>query len=399
MKHLMRWSSVVAVGLVAVSLSPRAALAIPAWARKYNMNCSGCHYPVVPQLNADGLRFKWAGYRMPDEIGKSAEVKRIEDYLALRGVARYSYTKTQGEAADASAFSLPAVSLFFAGPVGKNFGGFFELERMPEGTVDAIGQVAAVWGKEDRFGGIRFVQGHMLVGGAVAGFDRPIGVLEPLPVGEFTTTGVPFSFAGDLAGLEASYVVGKRNRTSLGIVNGHTGSGEGGSTTKKDLFFTNQLLWDEKGGGLTVVGYYGTITGLDAAAPGASSHFYRLAATANKYFGGIGVLGGYVYSKSKDLPADLESTFGAPSVSGSAYWLAGSYTLPKTFFTMYGRYEFLNPDRSATGAGFRRLVLGTVLPVNVPEYLRLGVEYFRDSPRADGLPTRQGVYAEVQLAF
>ena len=40
--------------------------AIPAWARKYNMNCSGCHYPVVPQLNGDGLAFKWAGYRRPE---------------------------------------------------------------------------------------------------------------------------------------------------------------------------------------------------------------------------------------------------------------------------------------------------------------------------------------------
>lgn len=25
---------------------------IPAWARKYNMNCSGCHYPAAPRLNA-----------------------------------------------------------------------------------------------------------------------------------------------------------------------------------------------------------------------------------------------------------------------------------------------------------------------------------------------------------
>ena len=111
------------------------------------------------------------------------------------------------------------------------------------------------------------------------------------------------------------------------------------------------------------------------------------------------MLGGYVYSKDKDLPADFESSFGQPSVSGSAYWLAGSYTLPKTLFTMYGRYEFLNPDRAVSDAGFKRFVLGSVLPINVPEYLRLGVEYFHDSPRADGLPTRQGIYTEVQLAF
>ena len=400
MRKLWCWSSAGTLAIAALAFTAKPADAIPAWARKYNMNCSGCHYPVVPQLNADGLRFKWAGYRMPDEIGKSAEVKKIEDYFAARGTVRYAYTKTSGEAADTNAFFIPAVSLFAAGAIGKHYGGYFELERLPEGSVDVIGQIATVWGKEDKFGGIRFVQGHMLVGGAAAGFDRPIGVLTPLPVGEFTTNVVPFSFAGDLAGLEALYVVGKRNRTSLGFVNGHTASGEeGGVSTRKDAFLTNQFIWDEKGGGLTTVGYYGTISGFDATTPNSNSHFYRVAATANKYFGGIGVLGGYVYSKDKDLPTDLESTFGATSVSGSAYWVAGSYTLPKSFLTMYGRYEFLNPDRSVGDAGFKRFVLGSVLPINVPEYLRMGVEYFHDSPRADGLPTRQGIYTEVQLAF
>src|SRR5574338_841314 len=208
----MRTNCIVLAALALVSLDARNAWGIPPWARKYNMNCSGCHYPVVPQLNADGLAFKWAGYRMPDEIGKSVEVKKIEEYLAARGIVRYALTKTQGQAADTNAFFLPGVSLFAAGPIGKNFAGFFEFDREPEGTVDLVGQIAAVWGKESGYGGVRYVQGHMLVGGAGAGMDRPIGPLAPLPLGEATGAAVPFTFAGDLAGLEASYVVGKRNR-------------------------------------------------------------------------------------------------------------------------------------------------------------------------------------------
>src|SRR6266540_7090048 len=47
---------------------------IPAWARKYNMNCSGCHYPAAPRLNATGIKFRWAGYRMPDAIGENVDV-------------------------------------------------------------------------------------------------------------------------------------------------------------------------------------------------------------------------------------------------------------------------------------------------------------------------------------
>ena len=372
--------------------------AIPAWARKYNMNCSGCHYPVMPRLNGDGLAFKWAGFRRPEEIGESVEVKKIEDYLAARGIVQYAYTKTQGSKADQNGFSIPAASLFVAGPVGKNFGGFFEFERTSDGAVDLIGQIAAVWGKENKFGGVRFVQGHLLVGGAVAGFDRPIGVLTPLPLSD-PTAASPFTFAGDQAGLEASFVVDKRNRTSVGVVNGVMGGGMegGGVSTKKDVFVTNQFIWDEDGGGLTTVGYYGTIAGLDSTLPDVNSHYYRLAATANHYFGPIEGLAGYVYSKDNDLP--VGTIFGTSSITGSSYWLSGAYIMPNTHFTVYGRYEFLNPDRDATGAGTQRWVLGGVLPVNVPEYLRLGLEYFHDSPRLSSLPTRHGVFAQVHLAF
>ena len=372
--------------------------AIPAWARKYNMNCSGCHYPVMPRLNADGLAFKWAGYRRPDEIGESMEVKKIEEYLAARGIVRYSYAKTRDMDADVNSFSIPSASLFAAGPVGKNFGGFFEFERDADGAVDLMGSVAAVWGSEKSFGGLRFVQGHMIVGGAVAGFDRPIGVLTPLPLSEQNTIASPFTFAGDLAGLEASYVYAGRNRTSIGVVNGTMAGGEEmGMSTKKDFFVTNQLIWDADGGGLNLVGYYGTVAGLDTLQPDVNSHYYRLAATANHYIGPFEGLAGYVYGKDSDLP--IGTTFTSSSASGASYWFSGAYIMPQTHFTLYSRYEFLNPDRSVNDAGTKRLVVGGVLPVNVPEYLRLGLEYFHDTPRLSGAPTRQGVFAEAQLAF
>src|SRR6266545_6772124 len=67
---------------------------IPAWARKYNMNCSGCHYPAPPRLNATGQRFKWAGYRMPEEVGEQVDVERIQNYLAAAGEVTYEYEKT-----------------------------------------------------------------------------------------------------------------------------------------------------------------------------------------------------------------------------------------------------------------------------------------------------------------
>ena len=129
-----------------VSVASLTGRAIPAWARKYNMNCSGCHYPTVPRLNATGIGFKWSGYRMPSEIGQNAEIKKIENYLSVRGVVQYVYTKTEKSEADSNTLFLPSASLFAGGAVGTNYGAFVEFERTPNGAVDLIGQINGVWG-------------------------------------------------------------------------------------------------------------------------------------------------------------------------------------------------------------------------------------------------------------
>ena len=391
-------------GTLATALAPSAAHAIPAWARKYNMNCTGCHSPVVPRLNATGLTFKWAGYRMPDEIGDQMEVKKIEEYLAVRGIVRYSYAKTQGQETDLNSVEVPGASIFAAGPVGTNYGAFLEFERSPDASVDLIAQISGVWGKENAFGGVRAGQGHLIVGGAVAGFDRPTGILNPLALERPTTeSGIPFTFAGDLVGGEAFYVLGSRNRTSVQIVNGQVpGAGEGMSgpaSTKMDWVVTNQLIWDAAGAGITAVGYFGRINGLDSARMNQVSRYSRLAASANKFIGPFEVVGGYVYSKDSRLPVSTTSVFTTPNLTGTAYWLTGQYSVPKNNLTFFGRYESLDPNRDATDDAIRRIVFGSVLPVNVPEYVRLGVEYFREMPQLLGSPRRHGLAAEAQIAF
>ena len=377
---------------------------IPAWARRYNMNCDGCHYPTVPRLNATGLRFKWAGYRMPEDIGKNAEVKKIEQYVAARGMIQYVYSKTSGQPADSSTLTLPSASLFAGGSLGTNYGAYVEFERTPDAAVDLVGQAVGVWGKENSYVGLKAGQGHMIVGGAIAGFDRPEGILAPLPLDAQGTTGVPFRFTGDVAGIEAFYVWGGRNRTSVQFVNSLTGAGGEGmdvttSATRHDWVVTNQFMWDDMGSGITTIGYFGAVDGLDTTQMDLKSKYYRLAVSANKYVGPFEAQAGYVYSGNSDLPVGANSMFSASSITGTGYWLSGGYTNQKSFFTIYGRYEFLNPDRNMTDAGTRRVVLGSLLPVAVPEYLRLGLEYFQDQPQLSGAPSRQGVTAEVHVAF
>ncbi|HVS59498.1 MAG TPA: hypothetical protein VHE82_02265 [Gemmatimonadaceae bacterium] len=399
----MRIIFVVLLAAAALALGPQSAGALPSWARKYNMNCSGCHYPTVPRLNATGLAFKWAGYRMPADIGKNAEVKKIEEYLAARGIVRYVYTKTETQLADTNSLFLPSASLFAAGSIGTNYGAFVEFERTPEATIDLIGQIIGVWGKENGFGGVRVGQGHMIVGGAVAGFDRPTGILAPLALDEPTTPGVPFRFAGDVAGIEGFYVFGGMNRTSVQFVNSLAGGGNGmdaaTSTTSHDWVVTNQLMLDDVGAALMAVGYFGSVTGLDSLQAGLKSRYYRIGLSANKFVGPFEGQAGYVYSNNSRLPTGPTSSFTSAKISGAGYWLYGGYTVKPSYWTVYGRYEFLDPDRALSDDALRRVVVGSVLPVNVPEYIRLGLEYFLDTPQGSGALKRQGASAEVHIAF
>ncbi len=385
----------VALAIGVVPLVPTEVQAIPAFARKYNMNCSGCHSPAVPRLNAKGFAFRWAGYRMPEEIGENQEAKNVSQYLSTRFRFRYVYAKTETKPASTNAFQFVDASLFAAGALGKNFGTFVEVEH----ETDEFGVMAVmqgVWGKESRYWGVRGGQMHWLVSGGVAGFDRPTGMSKPTPLGNPTTKAIPFRLAKDQLGVEAFYVTG-RNRLSFEVLNGVNSKGSGmesGSPKTKDFVAINQFIYDDAGSGIAAAGYYGSLAGLDTAVSGAA-HYTRLVLTANKVFRSVELLGGYVYSSDKDLPVSISST---SSMSGAGYWLYGGYTLPNSL-TMFGRYEFIDSNKDVANQGNKRFVLGSVLPVSLPEYLRLGAEYTLDTPRATGALKKHGVALEVMFNF
>jgi len=63
--------------------------AMPLFARKYGVPCSTCH-TTIPRLNETGYKFRAAGFRLLDEIGKSEERKfELGDYFSARLQARY----------------------------------------------------------------------------------------------------------------------------------------------------------------------------------------------------------------------------------------------------------------------------------------------------------------------
>ena len=386
--------------VILAATTPWPARALPAWARRYNMNCSGCHSPAVPRLNATGIAFKWAGYRMPDEIGAAAEVKKAADYVAARIIAAYDYVSRKGGDREADGFSVPSASLFAAGPLGKHFGAYLEFDRETEGTVDLIGSLSGVWGREQRYGGFRVGQGHLLkASGGVAGFDRPTAISTPLAYDDAVTESIPLRLGGDQVGAEAFLVLGGRNRTSVQVLNGVVvGAAEGAVVSQRDFAITNQLMWDDAGSGLGVAAYLGNALGLVPDQPNASRRFYRLAATANKVFGGAELMGGYVFGKDVDLPTTEEASSALRSPTGLSYWVQAQYTTKQRPVTLFGRYEVSNPDRAAEVARARRVV-GAVVPISLPEYFRWSVELFRDTYQSPSTAPRAGLATRLQVAF
>ena len=395
------------VGLLSGASASKAS-ALPAWARRYNVNCSHCHAPAVPRLNATGIRFRWAGYRMPEDIGQAVSVEKVQNYIALRGRMSYAYAKTAGQPASENAFGAPDATIFYAGPFGKNFGAFFEIERGAPDDVGLTAQFMGVWGTERNHGGFRAGQIHWGLESGLAGFDRATGISEAIPVDDRVTAGIPFSFGAHQLGAEAFYVTG-RNRIGLMVLNGFdpTGAGDmGDQDTKKDFVLTEQYLMDEAGSGITGIGYYGTMVGADPLAPTTTSHYWRMGLSANKFIKNCEVSGTVVYGKDSDLPVVGGGAFATPKINGLGYFLYGGYTFLKgtdhetsgTPLTLFGRYEYADQNTDVSNDANRRFVAGGVLPVTLPEYLRLALEYTLDTPQGGG-PKQHGLAAEMMLNF
>ena len=125
---------------------PNKAQAIPAFARKYDVNCNACH-TAPPVLNTFGQRFLENGYQLPGtEDGGFTGKKKLGDvtlddvgkYLAFRlvgnAVRNWSFQQQNPAGADAGVvenkteFTFPENFVLFAGgTVAKNVGFMVEL--------------------------------------------------------------------------------------------------------------------------------------------------------------------------------------------------------------------------------------------------------------------------------
>ncbi len=383
----------VALGLAAVAtvLAVSEAEAIPAWARKYNMPCSGCHYPAPPRLNTVGQQFRWAGYRMPNEIGQRMVVERIEDFIAMRGRFRYTHVARTGQPTQ-SGFTVNDATLFYAGSMLENYTAFFELEREAEDEIGLTAHVQTEWGTAQRFWGFRGGPMHWVQRVGLAGFDRPTGISTPSALSATTTAGtgaVPFRINGDQLGVEGYYVTG-RNRFSAMVLNGinDAGAGTGGDVDKaKDVAVTYSRILDDVASGLTAVGYYGTL-GRDS-----TRHFIRLSASANKVWNDNELLAGLTYSRDSDLPG------ATTEVTGQAFFVGLQRFFRSNNLAVFGRFDLLDPDTDTGNNRYQVYTLGAVLPVGNPQYVRLALEGQLTSYQNPATKSLNKIVAELMVNF
>ena len=74
------------------------------------------------------------------------------------------------------------------------------------------------------------------------------------------------------------------------------------------------------------------------------------------------------------------------------------YFMPDVPLVLFGRFEHVDPNTSQANDAVSFFDLGTVLPINLPQYLRATVEYRLTSPQG-GLAKTNDLLAELQFNF
>jgi len=88
----MRKRLAVAVFAIVVGAVPESLFAIPAFARRYNVECHFCH-EGYPKLNASGQRFKERGFRLPQEDPFDAGAFLRSVPLVLRAQGNHTFVE------------------------------------------------------------------------------------------------------------------------------------------------------------------------------------------------------------------------------------------------------------------------------------------------------------------
>lgn len=391
------------------------ALAMPMFARKYGVSCATCH-TTPPRLNQTGYRFRAAGFRMPEEIGKADETPfEILNYVSARVQVRAEAGRSRsGTATDTRhLFLLQVLELYpLTGAWGRHFSSDIKLTFAPTSSLVTPIENAYVKfndGNEKRFLSARVGIFHPYDGyGAAdspATISRPFFQTAPANLNQttfFTTWGF------DQLGGEVGFDYGRTSvRAALlnGVVLSRDGTrlrasaAQGGPLTKPSAgpghdspdfqLFVNQALARE-GGGLALHYYHGNLA-LPVADTG---DFFR------NEFDRTEVYASYPVAKRLHLFTGYERGRDR-TAAGGRFSSTGAFaeaSVPVSKLSAAGaRYDWFDPAREMADNELR----GVTAYVNAWFYsqLRVVAEYQHRETKHGAAPSREDDTFQVRFIY
>ncbi len=300
-----------------VVLSTSQLFSMPNFARKYSMDCTACHNPI-PRLNEFGFKFRAAGYRLPEEIGKDASSDKVGDYFAGRTQINWALSRSEsptGVVTNSNQFTLKEITLYpITGSFGKYISSLVEMSFASDEAAELENAyVKATFGEEQSFFTVKAGLFHPFEGYGAS--DRPLGLTRPLFQSK-TAAGTNFKPWGfDQAGIELGYSINNTffRATVFNGLNSDGNAAQGGGLKKsssdpsfnnKDFQFTVTHILTDNGGGIggyVYVGYNDLSTG--GATPSLyQDNFKRYALYASYPVADqVLVLGGYQKGQDDDV--------------------------------------------------------------------------------------------------
>jgi predicted porin len=369
------------------------AQAVPAFAHKYEKNCSYCH-TAWPQLNAKGRKFKELGYRFKEDLkGNEKEPSYMEDFpLGAILVSRPYDKKSNG---DRELHGLHEMELFLAGAVNKQVSTFFEFEGEDENDWAVEVGHAVVNYRVDDAVNLQFSWGPMF-------FADPYGTI----VDHFSPTISHYALVhnegGVVNGPAAADFGGADNGGALNdarhnvMVNGRVNkifyiagiSGIAGSTTgEKDSVVSGRLAYDINDnmmiGALMVRGEYtGGVEDLS---------YSRTGIDFMSDFGSSRLQVGYITARDDQV--------GGSSTSDKVFSVQGMHTYKtekgKPTWVPLARYE--NYTKNDGDDTYADLVLG--VSYYLSENVKTMVEYKSDLDAPSGVDKENRATVQINLGL
>ncbi|MDP4198615.1 MAG: hypothetical protein Q8922_00235 [Bacteroidota bacterium] len=372
--------------LGAALLSPSQSYGIPAFARKYQMECTMCHEPV-PRLNEFGYKFRAAGFRLPSEIGKGEASDDYSNYIAARVVVSGTYQSTVGSDNNTGVNTTalnninfgPAAIYPLCGAFGGHISAFSEFEFTPGEGIDIDNAfLRFTFGDTASFWSFRVGIFHPIEGYGASDADAMLGASSQLFPNSPATTlvgGSPtsslYSITAAETGIEAGWNA-DRLSVRAGIFNGGYADGSplefqsavGGSLSKpmgtpsynakEYRLFANYML-DEHGGSIAAYGFTGSIDLPNPATSVASDPAAMFPDRYNRYgvfatsptFSGLKLLMGLGLGTDQEWISDpailpFSGKVADSTSSSMGYFGELDYRLDKDW-SFGGRYDFFDP--------------------------------------------------------